>query len=357
MDERRSKPAPKRDLVIRALTAEIWDGRRRPGDQLPYRRALEQRFGVTTATVQEAFAQLKADGFVTARGRWGTYVAERPPCFHRLGIAFPSHPTSSSWSRFWHALHQCAPAVMGGQGAAPRFYYNIDRVLSVPSVQDLLADVERRRLAGLIFAGSPHAFIGTPLLAADGMPRVCLASQPNPAFPQVPAVYPDHAVFYDQALRSVAGAGCRRAAVVTTGPLFPDYDAALQRLGAAAGVEVRRSWVMCIGLPQVGHLGNWLELLMDRERRARPDALIVADDHLVPALQAGLAATRLRVPDDLRVVALAHDPSPEDNWAPIIRLGYHGADVLRACLGALACLRAGETPPPLTLIPPEFLDA
>jgi GntR family transcriptional regulator/MocR family aminotransferase len=59
----------------RALRQAIRDGRLGPGSRLPSERALAHDLGLARGTVSEAYAQLVAEGFLTARQGSGTVVA------------------------------------------------------------------------------------------------------------------------------------------------------------------------------------------------------------------------------------------------------------------------------------------
>lgn len=58
------------------LKAAILNGQFSPGERLPSSRALSVSFGVSRATVVEAFDQLAAEGFLRRRAGSGTYVSD-----------------------------------------------------------------------------------------------------------------------------------------------------------------------------------------------------------------------------------------------------------------------------------------
>ena len=65
----------RRAALERAVREAIRDGRLRPGDRVPSTRALAHDLGLARGTVAEAYAQLAAEGYLTARSGAPTRVA------------------------------------------------------------------------------------------------------------------------------------------------------------------------------------------------------------------------------------------------------------------------------------------
>src|SRR6516164_293856 len=62
-----------------ALREAVRGGRLRPGTRLPSSRALATDLGIARNTVADCYAQLVAEGWLSARQGSGTWVAERAP--------------------------------------------------------------------------------------------------------------------------------------------------------------------------------------------------------------------------------------------------------------------------------------
>jgi GntR family transcriptional regulator / MocR family aminotransferase len=66
----------RRDAIETSLRAAIREGRLAVGTRLPSTRALAADLGLARGTVAEAYAQLQAEGYLTARRGGGTWVGE-----------------------------------------------------------------------------------------------------------------------------------------------------------------------------------------------------------------------------------------------------------------------------------------
>jgi GntR family transcriptional regulator len=82
MMTQRLDPRSDRPLALQLadlLRAEILEGQRRPGTQLPTESEFQHAYGVSRTTVRAALATLASEGLVLTRKGFGSYVRSRPP--------------------------------------------------------------------------------------------------------------------------------------------------------------------------------------------------------------------------------------------------------------------------------------
>jgi GntR family transcriptional regulator len=82
MIKQRLDPRSDRPLALQladVLRAEIQDGVRRPGSQLPTESQFQHGYGVSRTTIRAALAALAAEGLVVTRKGFGSYVRDRLP--------------------------------------------------------------------------------------------------------------------------------------------------------------------------------------------------------------------------------------------------------------------------------------
>lgn len=99
----RSGASPLYEQLYRALKADILSGALPGGSRLPSGRALAEHLGLSRVTVETAYAQLLAEGYLTSRPRAGYFVEqltpqELPPRMAELEVQPPEPETAQSRS-------------------------------------------------------------------------------------------------------------------------------------------------------------------------------------------------------------------------------------------------------------------
>lgn len=334
------------EAIAALLAGAIADGRLRPAQRLPSRRALAAEHGAALRTVQAALAALAADGLVETVGGGGTRVAARPPCRERLGVVFtPIIEGRAPWSRFYAALHAVAAGERcadGGLGASPvRLPPGAGPPPGLGAWPELAAAARGQRLLGVLFTGRPRG----QLAELGGAPAVAIDDDPADA--PLPRIHLDNRALIDLAVARLRAAGCRRPAALV--PPDPAHRLA-QRFHAAcraAGLAVRPERALETGLAHAaGAAAALLALLHHRD--GPPDGLVVADDHLAEPVRATLRAWR-----GPRPVVVVHGNAPLAAPPPRgwICAGFAAADILAAARELLRCRRAGGRDTALAVAP------
>ncbi|MFF3098005.1 PLP-dependent aminotransferase family protein [Streptomyces cyaneofuscatus] len=97
-----------RSGLMEALREAVRSGRLAPGTRLPSSRALAADLGIARNTVADAYAELVAEGWLTARQGSGTRVAQRSAPRRADPVAAPSRPARP---RTGHSLKPGSPDV------------------------------------------------------------------------------------------------------------------------------------------------------------------------------------------------------------------------------------------------------
>ena len=83
------------DYLCRCIKEDIWKGVLKPGEKLPSKRALARHLEVAVSTVENAYSQLVAEGYLYAEEKRGYFVSsletgDRPRPMENLHISVPA---------------------------------------------------------------------------------------------------------------------------------------------------------------------------------------------------------------------------------------------------------------------------
>lgn len=347
---KRSESRARVRAAAEGIRRNILNGTHPLGSRLPTFDELVDTYGVSRATMQSIIRQLKEEGFVRTVHRSGLFVAEAPPHLSRFGLVFSSSPGEEGWSRFMAALLAEAPVVVRGRESAQIVpFLGVHPDGSGEATEQLVKDVKVHRLAGLMLTRHTGPLLEWREVAQSGIPCVGINLSPLQA-PGIPVINTDEPMFYRKALAWLAQRRRKRVAVLAmrqfVGVKVEDCE--------AAGLQTRPHWICPVGSEFGGQTRSIVRLLLDYPAKERPDALIIATDHLVEEALATIHEAGVVIGRDIDVVAHCNWPWPVESPLPIARLGFHSHQFLNVSLDIISMIRRGEEPPLRTLIPALF---
>lgn len=354
MSSKNGRPPDRRDRIVESLRQLIVSGKLGPGDRLPPHAILEQKHGAQSLTVRTAMDVLREEGFIESQHRRGTFVVPHPPHLSQYAVAFPWEEAHTP-SQFYVAIGKEATRLQSPECRMFSFY-RIEAGVDSPDLYRLFAWEKAQRLAGLILT---HNLTATSPVSTEadrtGLPRVVVATGGEAG--RFPSIYPDLEGFRQRAFAHLAATGRRNLAVAmlaTSGRTPADNISQLTKQAARHGLTVKPHWVQAFHLEAAPWSNQAMQLLFHRSNPNRPDALLIDDDNFVPDITAGVAASGIKVPDELSIVTMTNFPWPLPAAVPVTRLGFDIRRLVASCMDLIAQERRGETPPPHTAIPAVF---
>ncbi|RHD76107.1 PLP-dependent aminotransferase family protein [Olsenella sp. AM30-3LB] len=148
---------PLYEYLYRCIRDQVVAGQIAAGERLPSRRTLAERLGVSVVTVEGAYAQLVAEGYVVARSRRGYYAA-----------SLPSLPNAAAAMPVVAASAHAAKAGWEDKRAAGSVPYDLTRGANVASPG--AARLWERALRDVLAHESDDVLYRTP--PARGVPRL-----------------------------------------------------------------------------------------------------------------------------------------------------------------------------------------
>ena len=297
---------PKHRQIYAALRRDIQSGRLGHGARLPSEAELGQTFGASRITVGRAMRDLQVAGLVERRAGSGTFVrGTRPTTALTFGLLIPDLGETEIFEPICQGmmaspLAQAHALVWGSPGEVES---NAERAWL------LCRQYIDRRVAGVFFApleGIPEQDAANArILAALDAARIPVVLLDRPAVP-----YPDRGP------HDLVGIDNRRAGFLVTAhvlALGSERVAFVARPHAAATVDAREA-----GYREALFAGG---LEVDRDRiarlnpldeqavkawmiKARPDAVVCANDRTAAHLMPALLRLGYAIPGDVRMVGI-----------------------------------------------------
>ena len=341
-DRPKRRRTAKQDMIAQTLRSQIVSKKLSPGARLPNQLELVKRFGASAVTVQRALEQLARDGLVVSRPRQGVFVDPHPPHLVDYGLVFPHEPTRMAQeNRFLFSLSQIAAGLSANGPKRSSIYYALERPDDSRAYHELLDQVQRLCMAGLIFLSPPLNFTGTPILTTEGIPRAAIMG--GQVLPGVTAIRLGS--YTAEAMTWLGEQQSRRLAVITSPTSTEEALGEMMALAAGHGADLPRRRIFAVPSIDPRWARYVVQELMERTPDERPDGLLITDDNLVPYATAGLLAAGIRVPEQCRVAAHGNFPWLTESLVPARRFGPDTHEVFQACLDVIDRGRRGEPMP------------
>ena len=336
---RARKASVKQQRVVDAIRQKILSGAYPTGSQIPIQTELVKEFQLSSVTVQEAVHELKRQGFLTAKRRLGTFIAEIPPHLNNYALVFPHDPLRSEvWGNFYESLRLEGQRINEAGVKNVGFYFGIEEFDRSEDYVRLVGLVRNQQISGIIFASPPVHLEATPLLTDPDMPRVAIGDGIGKF--NIPFVRPRTSIA--KAARHLAARGAKMIAFFSTVTEQIDEWLRTQPDLAGLGIGTREQWCFAISAAKPRTARNCTRLLMDLPEADRPDGIIVMDDHFTEAVEQGVLSAGDGAARQCKIISICNFPDRFSHQLPISRFGCEAGDILQACIEVIDQQRAGR---------------
>ena len=334
--------AGKKNEIAAYYRSRIVSGEFKAGDMLPFRTEVERRFKASPTTVNEVFSELKEHGFIEAKRNTGTKVVEFPPHLFRFGVAFGRMPEASrnpgnKWGYFYESLDRAVKQWKSktGNGISIEPYYGIDWTRSTAGYKNLCRDIENDKLAGVLFAEPPFEIAGAPILKRKGLPRIAFAIG---KLDYMPTIYFSAKDFLDKGMTFFFKRGRRKVAILFYEEASDEMVDYFEKSAEMNNIVTHPRWQIFTGAGKKRSASSIVRLLFDSNQREIPDALIIADDHLVEGATEGILKSGVN-PENLDSVAYSNFPAVPKTSVNVTRIGFDCHELLTKSIGILKDMR------------------
>ncbi len=326
-----------KDIALE-IRKQILSGKLRPEEQLPTRMELECKFKVSRVTMQKAIDSLVKDGTVYAKGTSGTFVSQFPSEIYHYGIVFYHKPDyDRPWSKQWKTILRETEKIFSTPPYSLSVFYGDKYYMNENGNADFIGDIRDKRMAGMIFTMNPDLFEGTEIVENPEIPKLSINHRPGSRFP---SVIQDSSGILSEMIKYLSERKRKKASLIMYSRQFhePSYlDDAVKEL-KKHGIQTCDFWIHGVDILFPKSSANITKLMM-RDGNSRPDSIIVLDDNLLPGVIEGLHASKVRIPEDVDLVAMVNFPYDENLEAPVKMFGFDIPEQLRLAKLKLEAMR------------------
>jgi DNA-binding LacI/PurR family transcriptional regulator len=338
-----------------------------PGGRLPRVSTLRRDLGVSLTTLSAALSELEANYVIERRPGAGLFVSRH---LHQMTIGVVCSPvffrpgTSPFWERLINGLRERT----GTRNMMFRFYLALGSRHGAPVPDDLLQDVNAKRLDGVIYIGNEEAAV--QWLEARGVSTVVFAGRGTYC------VGFDMVAFAQQAAQALAEYSCQRVAIAIHNEIPPHDDLnqrecwVWNRLALVSSLKKQALPFDGRDIWDGNERQNQGQVLPDTRQEqgyeaaryfcgqpSHPDGVIIADDLMTRGFLAGLRHFGIQPGKDMHVVSHANAGSDTlREWQQsIVQIEFEPERLVQGLFDVLESVIQGHDVPQLTQITPRTM--
>ncbi len=321
---KRNRRSIKSEKIASTIRKEIVGGIREPGSMLPTRENLIADFKVSSATLQKSIDQLISEGFIETNGSNGSYVTATPPNIYQIGFVIYER---SKKLLVYQSILQSIKEIEKETPYRFKMYSFLDDYKNQVEIEQLAKDIKNGCLAGVIsFHITPSELEEYKIFNYSNVPILLhIANSEKCKFDKSDNIIKssfNYMSMIDGAIEILNKNGIKDAAwIVHEDFSYKNMDYLL-RVCEESGLNNLPHWIQAGSLKIYECL--WLEnitrLLMFAEKR--PEAFVVLDENLVLQVMSGLDKLKIKIPDDVQVIAHSSFPEASIKYEKFNRIGF-----------------------------------
>lgn len=298
---------PLRSQIADYLRERILQGHIKPGSCLPSTRILAEKWGTQTANVHAALTSLVQEGLITRKNGVGTFVNLRRRMLETI-LIYERCNHFGPTSKF-----QCLLlSLLCNELIARNIKY---RIIYANQTQDpfkeIAALVEKNMIQGIILPSTTR--VERPWFEKLPVPFSCITSAKIKN-----RVTMDYQSMAEKVAEGLASQGCTRAGMLLSfsNPVTPTESGEKERRNAIVaikksltekGIEVRDEWIYTSDKSFSEEISDYDRYAFDGfnaiwRSNPKPDGLFVFTDDLISGTLIALMGSRLRVPEDIKLL-------------------------------------------------------
>jgi DNA-binding transcriptional regulator YhcF (GntR family) len=276
------KPSPVKNELASYIREQIISGKIQAGSKLPSFSSLQDKLKVSRGTIDKAYKDLKAQGFLYSIDRSGVYVSRHPPHAHQIALLLKLSPGECQKHTFYNALlNELENQNNTIYDKKIIVYYNVSSESNNSEYQQVINAISNNCLSGIIlteelFADADNAFLNIPRVYIFG----------KKSFNQIPAVSVSEYQLWEAGLKYIK----RQLNIPTPRIAIMDQIKGISFIKSEKknlAPDIPRHWMIAAPTSSPASVEDLASLLLDYPDDKMPQAIYIGNDGLIkPVLNA-----------------------------------------------------------------------